>query len=312
MSINTESLTFRGSDATSSINARLWTNDATSPKAIVQLVHGMAEHIDRYDEFARHLASCGFIVCGHDHIGHGGSVDDPSQLGHMPMKGGKEILLGDIHTLRCAISKRYPDLPYFIFGHSMGSFATRCYLARHGEGLAGAILCGTGNQAAALSKAGNALCHVIGVFKGSDYRSKLVDSMAAGGFNNSISDPRTELDWLSYNTANVDAYAEDERCGFMFSVGAYAALTSMSAEAVTSACVAAYPKSLPLLYIAGEEDPVGECGKGVRAAAELARKAGVTDVQVKLYPHMRHEILNELDRRIVMNDIETWIKEHLQ
>lgn len=311
MSVEKETLSFISLDGASDINARFWVDSELEPKGVVQLVHGMAEHIDRYDEFARFLASRGFAVCGHDHIGHGGSVEDSSQLGHMPMKGGADILLADVDSLRKVASSRYPGLPYFIFGHSMGSFVTRCYLARHGEGLAGAILCGTGNQPAALSAGGNALCHLIGVIKGSDYRSKLIDSLAAGGFNNAIDNPRTAVDWISHNKENVDAYLADGRCGFMFSAGAYAALTSLTRKAVSKACVNAYPKELPLLYVAGEEDPVGNCGKGVRAAAELARGAGLDDVQVKLYPHMRHEILNEDDKARVMEDVAGWIAERM-
>ncbi len=311
MSVERETLSFISLDGASDINARFWVDSELTPKGVVQLVHGMAEHIDRYDEFARFLASRGFAVCGHDHIGHGGSVEDSSQLGHMPMKGGADILIADVDSLRKVASSRYPGLPYFIFGHSMGSFVTRCYLARHGEGLAGAILCGTGNQPAALSAGGNALCHLIGVIKGSDYRSKLIDSLAAGGFNNAIDNPRTAVDWISHNKENVDAYLADGRCGFMFSAGAYAALTSLTREAVSKACVNAYPKGLPLLYAAGEEDPVGDCGKGVRAAAKLARGAGLDDVQVKLYPHMRHEILNEDDKAQVMEDVASWIEERM-
>lgn len=311
MSVERETLSFISLDGASDINARFWVDSELEPKGVVQLVHGMAEHIDRYDEFARFLAARGFAVCGHDHIGHGGSVEDSSQLGHMPMKGGADILIADVDSLRKEASSRYPVLPYFIFGHSMGSFVTRCYLARHGEGLAGAILCGTGNQPASLSAGGNALCHLIGVIKGSDYRSKLIDSLAAGGFNNAIDNPRTAVDWISHNKENVDAYLADGRCGFMFSAGAYAALTSLTREAVSKACVNAYPKGLPLLYVAGEEDPVGGCGKGVRAAAELARGAGLDDVQVKLYPHMRHEILNEDDKARVMEDVAGWIEERM-
>lgn len=311
MGIKVESITFSSADKASTINAKLWIDADVQPKGIIQLVHGMAEHIDRYDEFARYLASHGFVVCGHDHIGHGGSVEDSSQLGHMPMAGGADILVSDVDKLRCVVAERYAELPYFIFGHSMGSFVTRCYLARHGQGLSGAILCGTGNQPAALSAAGNALCHAIGALRGSDYRSKLVDSLAAGGFNNAIENPRTAVDWISHNKDNVDAYLADGRCGFMFSVGAYAALTSLTREAVSESCVAAYPKELPLLYVAGEEDPVGECGKNVRAAADLAKSAGVADVQVKLYPHMRHEILNEDGKAQVMADIAGWVEERI-
>ncbi len=311
MTVQRNDIAFDSLAAGIKINARLWADDQESPKAVAQIVHGMAEHIDRYGEFARYLAQRGFAVCGHDHIGHGGSVDNEEQLGHMPMRGGKDILTGDMDKLRELMTARYPGLPYFVFGHSMGSFATRCYLARHGTGLAGAIICGTGNQAAALSLAGNALCHAIGAIRGASYRSKLMDNLAAGGFNKAIDNPRSSVDWISHNAQNVEAYLADPRCGFMFSVGAYAALTDMSHEAVTKACVAAYPKDLPLLYVAGEQDPVGDCGKGVRAAAKLAQDAGIGDVTMRLFPSMRHEILNEDGKAQVMADIAAWIEQRI-
>lgn len=289
-----------------------WIDASLAPKGIVQIAHGMSEHIDRYDEFARHLASRGFIVVGQDHIGHGKSVNTQEDWGHMPLKGGDKILVENAQILRTlAQDKHGKQLPYFFFGHSMGSYMLRCYLARHGKGLAGAVICGTGFVAPATSKAGNALCKLIAAVKGERYKSKLVDSMAAGGFNKAIEEPRTELDWLSHNQENVDSYINDERCGFMFTVGAYATLTSMTATACSLSCTQAYPAELPLLYISGQDDPVGNNGAGVEKAAELARKAGLSDVTVKLYEHMRHEILNEDDKQQVMNDISAWLEKHL-
>lgn len=311
MSIESTEFYFDSQAKDTKIRARTWLSNANAPKAVVQLVHGMAEHIDRYDEFARFLAARGFAVCGHDHLGHGKSVTDDELLGHMPMKHGKDILIEDVHALNNIISKRYAELPYFIFGHSMGSFVTRCYLARYGKGLSGAVICGTGNPPCVLSGTGNALCRAIGFFQGANYRSKLVDGLAAGGYNKAIDNPRTSVDWLSHNADNVDAYLADEHCGFMFSVGAYAALTSATKEAARKNCVASYPKDLPLLYVAGEHDPVGECGKGVRAAAKLAQDAGVKDIEVKLYPNMRHEILNEDSKAEVMDDIASWMERRI-
>lgn len=292
--------------------AKAWFDSDSSPKAVVQILHGMAEHIGRYDEFARFLVQNGFAVVGQDHIGHGKSVSDGQQYGHMPIKNGIDILIANTQTLRERAQRRFgKDLPYFVFGHSMGSYLARCYLARHGDGLAGAVLCGTGMPAPVVSKAGNALCHMIAALRGGTYRSKLVDKLAAGGFADSIDGAESPEDWLSYNKENVLRYQEDELCGFMFSVGGYAAVTGMAHESSVRRCVDAYPKDLPLFCIAGAEDPVGDCGKGVERAAQLARSAGIQDVSVKLYPHMRHEILNEDDRALVMDDVAEWIGERV-
>ena len=308
--METEVVQFASADGKSTIDARLWMPSAGSPKAIVQIVHGMAEHIDRYADFARFLCDNGFGVCAENHIGHGASAPTAEDLGVMP-PNGKEILIADVHALRTSVQGAYQGMPYFIFGHSMGSFITRAYLARHGEGLAGAVICGTGNQPLALSKAGNALARLLSKIKGADYRSPLLDSMGAGGFAKAIESPRTPLDWISTDPLVVDAYMADEMRGQMFSVGAYATLTSLTGEVVTLECARRVPPQLPLMFIAGAQDPVGDCGKGVKAAADLARKAGSRDVRLTLYEGMRHEILNEPEKARVYQDVLAWLKEQM-
>ena len=269
----------------------------------------MSEHAGRYDEFARYLVSRGYVVCATDHIGHGKSVADPADLGHMPVDG-KEILIEDVHELRKTVTARYSrQTPYILFGHSMGSFITRAYLARYGEGVAAAILSGTGQQPYLLSKGGNALARILARMKGPTYRSALLESMGAGSFAKQIENPRTTHDWLSVDPAVVDAFESDELCGAPFSVGGYATLTDLTGEVVTVACASQVPKKLPVLFIAGAQDPVGACGKGVNAAADLLRRAGVQNVEVRLYEGMRHEILNEPGRAQVYTEVVDWIEE---
>lgn len=308
--METETIAFASADGRSTVDARMWMPSDVEPMAIVQLVHGMAEHIDRYADFAQFLTRAGFGVCAENHIGHGATAPSAAELGHMS-PDGKRILIADVHALRTSMQQAYPNVPYFLFGHSMGSFITRAYLARHGEGLHGAVICGTGNQPLALSKAGHALAMLLCRVKGADYRSTLLDSMGAGGFARAIENPRTPLDWISTDPLVVDAYLADEMCGQMFSVGAYATLTSLTAEVVTLECARKVPASLPLFFIAGAQDPVGDCGKGVQAAADLARRAGSQDVRLTLYEGMRHEILNEPEKARVYQDVLAWLKEQL-
>lgn len=309
---------FLSNDETSTIKGLVWKASETrgsarvvsSPRGIVQIVHGMAEHVERYDEFARYLVSRGYVVCAADHIGHGKSAPDAESLGHMPVDG-KEILIEDVHELRKTVTARYSrQTPYILFGHSMGSFIARAYLARHSEGVAAAVLCGTGQQPYLLSKAGNALARLIARSKGPQYRSAFLDGMGAGGFAKKIRNPRTPYDWLSTDPAVVDAFLADELCGAMFSVGAYATLTDLTGEVVTMACASKVPKDLPVLFVAGAQDPVGACGKGVQAAADLLRRAGVEDVTATLYEGMRHEILNEPGRAQVYAEVADWMEEH--
>lgn len=309
-SIERTSIQFPSHDGASTIHGLVWQPAGRAPMGVVQLIHGMAEHIERYEPFARFLAEAGYLVCGHDHIGHGHSVSDRSQLGHMPIASGADVLVEDVDTLRSAMAAAFPSAPYFIFGHSMGSFVLRVYLARYGKGLSGAIICGTGHHPALVSTAGHALTRVLAAFQGETARNGFVHDMVDGGFVRSVEDARTPFDWISMDRDNVDAYAADDLNGFPFSLGGYASLTRLTALAASLELAKCIPHDLPLLFIAGAEDPVGANGKGVNAAADLMRRAGAADVEVILYDGMRHEILNEKDAQRVFDDVLGWLSAH--
>lgn len=280
-----------------------------APKGIVQIAHGMAEYLDRYDDFACYLAEHGFAVCGADWLAHGKNVNDPSCVGLLPA-GAQETFIRDFHSLRVLMQKRFSDdLPYFVLGHSMGSFVARVYLARHGKGLAGAILSGTAQQPAITSLAGHALARLLGIVRGDSYRSAFIDSMGAGSYGKKIPHARTPLDWLNTDAEAVDAYINDPLCGAMFSVGGYASITALTKEMSSASCVRAVPRDLPILFIAGEQDPVGDFGKGPRAAVEQLRAAGMTAVEVKMYNEMRHEVLNHPDKQAVYADVLSWLEQ---
>ena len=317
-SVITIPLDFTSYDGHTRINAKLWTSPAfgtpedpgpEKPKAIIQIVHGMAEYIDRYDDLASYFVGRGFIVCAEDHLGHGGSVESPNDYGHIPMDG-KLIILNDVDKLRRIVSECFPGIPYVMYGHSMGSFMVRSYTARAGEGLAAAVMTGTGNVPAALSKLGRTMARTFGRVRGQRFRSKMIDGMGAGAYNDKIINPRTKLDWLSTDPETVDAYIADPKCGFMFTVGGYATLLELTAEVVTMDCAARVPRDLPCLFASGDQDPVGDNGAGVRAAAALLVQAGVEVVDCILYPGMRHEIHNEIGREQVYKDIADWIEEN--
>ena len=302
------------------INAKLWTSTkfggpddpgTEDPKAVIQIVHGMAEYIDRYDDFARYLVGRGFVVCAEDHVGHGGSATGPDDYGHMPLKGGKNVVVGDVHTLHRMVARTFPDVPYVLYGHSMGSFIVRSYIARYGDELDACVLSGTGNVSANMSKMGNTLARFIASIKGDHHRSKIIDNMGAGAYGKKIENARTPLDWLSTDPEVVDAYIADDLCGFMFTVGGYATLLDLTAEVVTPECAEKVPKDLPVFFVAGDGDPVGDMGEGVKAAAQLLRDAGVQMVDCKIYEGMRHEIHNEIGKEQVYDDIATWIEAHV-
>lgn len=336
-------LRYPSADGASCIRALVWEPDAVAagaaPRAVVQLVHGMAEHIERYERFAEVLCGAGYAVCAEDHVGHGGSAASTDDLGHIPLKGGVDVLLEDMHALRGRVCSRYEgraacaavasasqdvgrsasqnppsplvgEMPYVLFGHSLGSFMVRVYLTRWGEGVSAAVVCGTGQQLRWLARAGNALCHVLACLRGERYRSALVDSFAVGAYGRAIKHARTPHDWLSYDDAVVDAYRADPRCGFMFSVGGYAAVTALADASQDTKLARRIPRDLPMLFIAGAEDPVGDCSAGVHRAVAEYRALGMTQVDEVVYDGMRHEILNESGNERVERDVLAWLEAH--
>lgn len=320
--MKTTTITYASYDDTSTIRALLWEPDheaaPSGPRGLVQLVHGMSEHVERYAGFAEYLCGRGFAVCANDHIGHGKTVASADDLGHMPLEKGEEVLLHDVNALRELVMRRLRedsgssgDLPYIIFGHSMGSFITRVYLTRYALGVRAAVICGTGQQPRALSAAGKALTRGIARSRGERYVSELVDGMGAGAYGKAIEGARTDVDWIATDPEVVDEYRRDPLCGQKFTVGAYHTLSTLVADATDPKLVARVPHALPLFFIAGAEDPVGDCGAGVERAAQMYRRAGMERVDVKIYPGARHEILNEPIKGQVYEDVSMWLDEVL-
>jgi len=310
---------YPSSDGATNIRALLWRPDDLEEEGadtlcILQIMHGMGEHIERYRDFARFCTQNGIIVCGHDHVGHGKSVTSEGQWGHMP-KNGKEVLVKDAHRLRELMQERYPSdvpskaIPYVMFGHSMGSFVLRIYLAQYAEGVAAAIFSGTGQQPIMLSRGGSLLARFLGATKGSDYRSPLLHNLTVGAYADQLDSAETPLDWLSTDADVVADYIAAPDCGFMLDAAATIALTDLTATMVKRKTVAAIPTSLPLLFISGTEDPVGEMGKGVKRAVNLFRKTGHKNVKLFLCKGMRHEVLNERNKERVYDAILGWLKE---
>ena len=297
-------------DGLTQIHAIEWVPE-TKVRAVLQIAHGMVEFIDRYDRFAAFMASQGFYVVGNDHLGHGKSVKDESQLGFFAERDGNACVLGDMQHLREATREKYPDVPYFLLGHSMGSFLARQYIEDHGDGLAGAIIMGTGYQPMATLSMGICLTGFLGRVKGSHYRSALVNNMALGSYNASFKPARTKNDWLTKDEAIVDAYEANPLNQFVFTVNGYNNLFRGMRYAQQQANLDRIPKELPILVVSGQNDPVGEFGKGPETVAEIYRKTGIQDVTLKLFPDDRHEILNELDREAVDQFLLQWIEDHM-
>lgn len=299
---------FNSSDGKSSVYVREWSPDGI-PVGAVQIAHGIAEHIERYDDFARFLAGNGFICVGNDHIGHGKTAADSSALGYFGEGGGWKIACADMRRLTEIEKEKYPGVPYVLFGHSMGSFLTRTYIINWRTGLDAVVLSGTGQQSAAIVKAGKLLAEHEVRKHGAAYKSELLDKMAFGSYNDGIAHPHTAYDWLSRDEEQVDKYAADEFCGFMATAGLFREMMSGIEFISRRKNVSRMKKDLPVYFFSGDSDPVGEMGRGVMKAYRSFVSAGMTDVTLKLYPGGRHEMLNELNREQVYSDVLSWIRE---
>ena len=292
---------FLSADGETEIGYSVWRGRGY-PRAIFQIVHGMAEHIGRYDHFARFLADNGYAVFGHNHMGHGSSVKDPEDLGHIPGKDGYLTLAKDARTLSRIAKERFNDTPLILFGHSMGSFVARLYAELWGDEIDGLILCGT-SGANPMAAAGLSVTKLTTALRGDRHRSRFIDFLSFGAYNERISDAKTKFDWLSANEDNVNAYIADELCGRVFTTDAFFNLMTLLKTVSRREWASAVRKELPVLLISGEDDPVGGYKKGVIETANRLRSAGVQDVGLIFYEGMRHEILNETGRDRVYGDI---------
>ncbi len=278
-------------------------------KAVVQLAHGVAEYIDRYDAFARFLAGHGYAVVGNDHLGHGQSVSAATALGFFGAKKGWDLVLGDMKKLRDMLVEKFPEKPLFLLGHSMGSFLARSYVPLHPEDYDGLILSGSGQQPAFICRAGRLMAELEIRRHGPEYPSETLRKMAFGSYLDHIDEPEGPNDWLSRDKELVRRYSDDPLCGYTTSAALMRDMMDGLLRIQNKDYLASMPKLLPVLFISGEEDPVGAWGSGVKKAAAMFIGLGMRDVAVKLYPEGRHEMLNELNKEEVYTDILTWLEE---
>ncbi|MBQ0037670.1 MAG: lysophospholipase [Clostridiales bacterium] len=304
--------TFLSTDGKTALHGVTWLPSDRETVAVLQISHGVAEYILRYDAFARYLNEQGIAVVGHDHLGHGGSIP----AGGIPVYFGHgntwETVVDDIHALRQRIAQEYPDLPVFLLGHSMGSFLARSYLIRYPSTVRGAIIMGTGWQPEAIISGGLTMAKLIARRKGDSGTSKLVTSLAFGSYNKAFTPVRTPYDWLSADTDNVDRYIADPLCGNDATVGLFRQMLLGFRFNQKKSQLARMDKRTPIFFVSGQMDPVGEQGKGVRRSCEAFRNAGVTDLALRLYPGLRHEILNEASQQSrVFQDIYQWMAAYI-
>jgi alpha-beta hydrolase superfamily lysophospholipase len=296
---------YSSSDGKSRIHAMEWVPEEVKPVAVLQIAHGVAEYIGRYDAFARYLADQGIVVVGNDHLGHGQSTTaTPVFFGQ---QDGWTHVVDDIYGLHQRVKKNYPHLPYFLMGHSMGSFLARTYLIRYPGTVDGAIIMGTGWQSGTVVTAGSVVGKCEANRLGRNGVSPLVNHLGFGPYNKPFAPNRTEFDWLSADTDNVDRYIANPLCGQPTTVGLFLDMLEGFKFNQNPKNLARMDKDMPVLFISGANDPVGEAGKGVRRSCDAFKAAGMKKVSLKLYDGLRHEILNEQEKETVYADLYQWL-----
>ena len=307
-----EQFTFLSSDKTTQINAKRWKPSDSEPTKILQITHGMIEFIDRYSNFAKYLTTFGFLVVGHDHLGHGNSVKSKDDWGYIGPKPS-DLLVEDMHLLRQNTQNLFQDLPYFMLGHSMGSFMLRKYLSLHSEGLSGAIIMGTGYHSPCKMRMSILIAETIGCFNGDKHRSSFIENQSFGGKyykKYDLTGKDHSNSWLTKDPEIVEFYYNEPKCTFKFTVNGYVGLFEAIKYSCDASNIKLINKNLPILLVSGSDDPVGDNGKGVKAVYDLMFNSGLK-VEMKLYENDRHEILNETDKEKVYGDIKEWINSNI-
>lgn len=303
-----EELTYKSRDRETTIHAIRWIPD-DKPIAVLQIIHGMQEFIDRYDEFANFMANNGILVIGNDHLGHGGSISEKVPYGYFCKNDPATVLLRDAHRLKKMTQEEYPGIPVILMGHSFGSFIAREYLTRYGTGIQGAIIQGTGMIPSGKLKSAKGLAAFIGAMLGEKHRSTFLNNSAFKGYLRRIQNPRTNFDWLSHNEESVDKYIADPRDNFVFTANGFETLFEVITRVQDLGKMEDIPKKLPILLTAGREDPVGNYGEDINQLYRIwTEQIGLTNVELKLYDGMRHELQQEVGRETVFNDQLNWIK----
>lgn len=278
-------------------------------RAVVQIVHGIAEYVERYDDLANYLNCHGIAVVAEDHMGHGKSISRETTQGYFA--GGWFTAVADTVQLMNLTQAEFPGVPYILFGHSMGSFMARTILAKYPDsGIAAAVICGTGWMNTAVLQIGKAACEGACRRNGDRQPNESLQNLVFGGYNKRVEHPRTAYDWLNRNPRCVDAYIADPLCGFTASAGLLRDMLTGMLYIQKAESLKTMKKDLPVFFIAGGDDPVGNYGQGVRLAADKFRKAGMQDVSVRVYPLCRHEILNEINKKEIYEDVLQWIAKY--
>lgn len=278
-------------------------------KAVIQMHHGMAEHTNRYRNFISAFTDRGYAIFINDMLGHGQSNEDKELFGYFGDKDGYKNILADAKALTDIAKKEYPDKKFIIAGHSMGSLIMRCYINEYGNDFDGAVFIGTAGPTP-IAKAGIPIMKVVAALKGKKHHSKFLNDISLGPYDKPF-EHRTHYDWGMRDTKEVDEYVADPLCGFLFTVAGFMDLSQLTIQCNEDRWFNNVAKDKPVLLMSGDMDPVGNYGKGVTEVYKKLLETDHKNVTLKLYHDARHEILNELNKDEVYNDLEHWIEENI-
>lgn len=304
-----EHKTYPSASGRCSIHSVIWYPDPEKyekPVAILQIAHGMIDYAERFETMAEYMTDQGYLVVANDHLGHGESVATNEDWGYFTKKDASRVVVEDMHRLTVIMKKKYPELPYFLLGHSMGSFMTRRYMTEYGDELDAVAVFATGNQPKPMVLAGLLVTNLMGLFCGQRHRSKLLDQLMFGAYNKRIKDARTDKDWLSTDPETVDEYRNDPKCSYIFTVNGNHTVLKTLTYLGKKKNIKKIPKDLPIYFACGDEDPVGNYSVGVKKLYERYRDYGLS-AEFMCYEGMRHELHNEIDKETVFADLCDWL-----
>lgn len=281
-------------------------------KGVVQIAHGMAETAARYERFAEVLTRNGYVVYANDHRGHGKTAGSLENVGYLAEKDGLELLVKDMHQLNTMILDDHPTLPVFLFGHSMGSFASQRYIMLYGNELKGVILSGSNGSQSLLHKIAFSVAKSEVKKHGRKAKSDKMNQLSFGSYNKFFNPNRTDFDWLSRDNGEVDKYIADPYCGGVFTAGFFYDFMKLFEIIDKEKNMELIPNNLPIFLFSGDKDPVGNYGKGVIKLFNAYKKHGIKDIMLKLYPDGRHESLNETNRDEVITNVVKWLDKNVQ
>lgn len=304
---------FLSSDGKTKVAYYVYENKDVKPKAVLQISHGMQEHLTRYTCLAEFLNRYGIVVCGNDHLGHGRTSASAETDGFFAERHGADYVLQDLHKMTLIAKKRYPNLPYFLMGHSMGSFFARLYASTYQNELDGLILCGTSGKVKG-TNLGLLILDCLKLFKGKKAHSSLAEKIMCGTYFKYIPNKQSNFDWVTSNKEEMDNYLKNDRCQIRFTVSAYHDMVKTLKKVNSRSWAKKINKDLPIILLSGAQDPVGQYGKGVCQVYSMLEKQKVKHLDLRLYSNARHEPHNEKEptKTEFYNDLHSFIDEHIK